>query len=77
MERGNSLLSLLPVVAILVPFTMASSALAQSRPQGVSQAPVFEGLALHGTPAAVTIPPAPRPNDPPKPKKPGIQVNQA
>jgi hypothetical protein len=77
MQRVNSVLSLLPLATLVVTFSTVPGTLAPSRPQPLAPAPIADRSPVRFTPAAVTIPPAPRPNDPPKPKKPGIQRNQA
>jgi len=54
---------------MLIVLSAAGTAMAQNQPTPSNpQVKAFARM----IPAAVTIPPAPRPNDPPKPKQPGI-----
>jgi len=54
---------------MLIVLSAAGTAMAQNQPTPSN--PQVKASARM-IPAAVTIPPAPRPNDPPKPKQPGI-----
>jgi hypothetical protein len=55
---------------MLIVLIAARTAMAQN--QATPSSPQASKASARVIPAAVTIPPAPRPNDPPKPKQPGI-----